>query len=181
MIGTEQMREAQESELSASIGALQGAARSLRDETGRVTAVLDGMARALDWERSVAEQEITTGSAPAERAPAARAPSREGEAAGQAPLWVPGLVCALALIVSLALVGLELALAIVVLIAAAVLLPMRWWMPALAAVALGLALAIQSSGPRTDDVAVMLVAFILVAGALLLYEVWQQLHSTLQA
>ena len=99
---------------------------------------------------------------------------------GQAQLLVPGLFCALALFISLALVGLQLALAIVVLIAAAVLLPMRWWMPALAAVALGLALAIQSGGGRTDEVAVMLVAFVLVAGALLLYEVWGQLHSRLQ-
>jgi hypothetical protein len=193
MIGTEQMREVQERELSASISALQRAVRSLRDETGRVTAALDGVERALDRENGAVVV------APTETAPPARPQLSPRPVAmrtdlgdrvqevteapgGHAQLWVPGLLCVLALFASVALLEVELALAIPVVIAAAVLLQMKWWMPALAALALGLALAISApGGPMTDNVAAMCVVFVLTAGALLLYEVWSRLHSRLQA
>jgi hypothetical protein len=194
------MHAVPESELSASIGALQGAARSLRDETGRVTAVLDGVARALDRETGAAAAPLENRS-PAETAPPARPPAPPRPVAmrttpseparevtetrgGQSQLWISGLLCALALFASVALLEVELAVAIPVVIAAAVLLQMKWWMPALAAVALALALAIESpssGGEMTDEIAAMCVVFVLTAGALLLYEIWQRLHVRFQA
>lgn len=192
------MHAVPESELSASIGALQGAARSLRDETGRVTAVLDGVARALDRETVAAAPPAET-RPPAETATPARPPARPvgmrttpsepakevTEArAGRSQAWISGLLCALALFASVALLKVELAVAIPVVIAAAVLLQMKWWMPALAALALALALAIESpssGAPMTDEIAAMCVVFVLTAGALLLYEIWQRLHLRLQA
>ena len=203
------MHAVPENELSASIGALQGAARSLRDQTGRVSAALDGVARALDRERDVVDSAPAETGPPAETHPPAEtarpvppspvpprpvamrtAPSErvqertEASLGGPPPLLVPGLLCALALIASVALLKVELAVAIPVVIVAAVLLQMKWWMPALAALALALALAIESpssGAPMTDEVAAMLVVFVLLAGALLLYEVWSRLHSRLHA
>lgn len=188
MTGVTESHEVPESDLSASIGALQNAVRSLRNETGRVTAALDGVTRALDQEGEVVEPEPSRRAAPGRppatpqpvartAAPAERIPARTDDARGQPRLWVSGLLCALALIASVALLKVELALAIPVVIVAAVLLQMKWWMPALAAVALALALAIESpSGPMADKVAAMCVVFVLTAGALLLYEIWQRLH-----
>jgi hypothetical protein len=193
MSGTAQMHEVRERELSASIDALQSAVRSLRDQTGRVTAALDGVERALDWERRMEEKPAGAEEArPAGPAPSPRplanmtSPSRpqepSDEPTGQAELLVPGLLCALALIASVALLKIELALAVPVVLVAAVLLQMKWWMPGLAAIALGLALAISApGGPMTDKVAAMCIVFVLTAGALLLYEIWQRLHVRLQA
>ena len=206
MTGTAQTQEAPESELSDSFGALESAVRSLRDEAGRVTAVLDGVASALDRERLVDDEGLVDGEPAASDEPAAEEPTPSGPAASFRPLamrstagerspdlpadegpgqpesWVSGLLCALALLASVALLKVGLAVAIPVVIVAAVLLRMSWWMPALAAFALGLALAIESpGGSMADRVAAMLVVFLLVAGALVLYQVWQRLHLRLQS
>jgi hypothetical protein len=185
--GMTERHEVPDTQLSESIDALQRAARSLRDETGRVTAALDGVASALDHERQMNGEAVPSHEVPPKvenHEPSdpgiAEAPDR-AEAVGGAESWVPGLLCASALLISVALLEVGLALAIPVAIVAAVLLPMKWWMPALAAVALGLALAIESpGGEMADRVAAMLVVFVLIAGALLLYEIWERLHLRLQ-
>jgi hypothetical protein len=67
----------------------------------------------------------------------------------------------------------------VVAVGSAIVLQVRWWMLAVAALALAGIVAIDSrvaEGPFADQIAVLILIFVMMALALLLYEAWERIR-----
>jgi hypothetical protein len=176
------LHEMADDDLVKALSVLRGAVGALRAESGRLANDLDSAAVPL---KELHEPQLETAPAAAGAAaePAGERPgsatTADASAPAARPAWRAPLLAALSLIGSAALLDVHLAAAAALAVAAAIALQVRWWMPALAALSLTFALAVDSGvseGPFVDEIGGLVVIFILLALGLLLYEAWERLR-----
>jgi hypothetical protein len=158
-----------ESGLDVSLAAMSVAIRDLRGE-------LNSLVRSLERQEAVMHEEL---------ARPASAPPEPGEvpeppAVGWAEALIPRLFAAGVMVGSVVLLDVHFAITAVVIVVAAVVLQVRWWMAAFAAGSLAGTIALNrqvAEGAYANELGALILIFTMLALALLLSEAWGRLGS----